>query len=59
MFFLNRNIFLLMQTYEKIQLMRQETELSIENFRALEVPFAITVKRLTPENEYVISIQND
>lgn len=51
--------FVIMQSVEKVKLMRAETENSIAYFNANTIPLARKTKVLTTEKEYVISIQND
>jgi len=46
-----------MQSFEKIKLMRQSTESAIANFEIQTLALAKRTMELTPENEYVISIQ--
>lgn len=56
-FFLVITGFAIMQSFEKIKLMRQSTESSIAKFEIQTLALAKRTMELTPENEYVISIQ--
>ncbi|MGV8026747.1 MAG: hypothetical protein AB2L18_09340 [Anaerolineaceae bacterium] len=58
-FFLIIAGFIIMQSYEKIKIMQQDTESSVSKFEIQTIPLAKRVMELTPENEYVISIQED
>ena len=51
--------FIVMQGGEKIQALRKASEDGINAYKSQIVPLARKVRKVTAENEYVISIQND